>query len=70
MTVIKAAKSLTPREHEIAALASSGLSNKQIAQEVGLTEGNVKHHLHGAFTKLGIQGRAHLILQSARLLHS
>jgi DNA-binding CsgD family transcriptional regulator len=58
MTMIEAAKPLTPREHEIAALASSGLSNKQIAQLVGLTEGNVKQHLHGAFTKLGIQRRA------------
>jgi DNA-binding CsgD family transcriptional regulator len=61
---------LSPRQHEIAALASSGLSDKEIARLLGLTEGSVKRHLHCAFAKLGIQRREHLILQSMRIRQS
>jgi DNA-binding CsgD family transcriptional regulator len=71
-TMAKAASrsELTPREHETAALVASGLSNKQIAQMLGLTEGTIKQRLHSVFTKLGIHRREHLILQARRLLHS
>jgi DNA-binding NarL/FixJ family response regulator len=58
---------LTPREYETAALAASGLSNKQIAQTLGLAEGTIKLHLHSVFIKLGIHRRAHLILHAERL---
>jgi two-component system, NarL family, nitrate/nitrite response regulator NarL len=70
MTIAEIPKALSPRQHEIAALASSGLSNKEIARLLGLTEGSVKQHLHSAFTKLGIQRREHLILQSAKFRQS
>jgi two-component system nitrate/nitrite response regulator NarL len=70
MTIADVPRELTPREHEAAALASSGLSNKQIAHLLGLTEESVKQHLHRVFMKLGIQRRVHLILQAERLRHS
>ena len=70
MTVAEIPRVLTPRENEIAALVSSGLANKEIARMLGLTEGSVKQYLHNAFRKLGIQSRAHLILQKERLQHS
>jgi DNA-binding CsgD family transcriptional regulator len=53
-----------------AALATSGLSNKQIAHMLGLSEGSAKQHLHRAFMKLGIQRRAHLIPREASLWQS
>ena len=61
---------LTPREREITALVSSGLSNKQVARMLGIVEGSVKVQLHNAFTKLGITRREHLILQAAKLRQS
>lgn len=37
---------LTPREAEIQALQSQGLSTIQIAEQLRLKEGTVKHHLY------------------------
>ena len=36
--------SLTPREHEVLTLAISGMLNKQIAAELGVSEITVKVH--------------------------
>jgi DNA-binding NarL/FixJ family response regulator len=51
---------LTDREHGIAFLAHNGLSNKEIARKLGLSEGTVKIHLHHIFVKLGVSGRRKL----------
>jgi DNA-binding NarL/FixJ family response regulator len=51
---------LTPRELEIACLASKGLSNKLVAQQLGAGEGTVKIHLHNIFQKLRINNRTAL----------
>jgi DNA-binding CsgD family transcriptional regulator len=52
--------SLTPREREIARLAASGLSNKQIGQRLFLTHRTVAAHLYQVYPKLGIRSRAAL----------
>ncbi|MDH3475274.1 MAG: response regulator transcription factor [Rhodospirillales bacterium] len=51
---------LTPREIEIARLVAAGLSNKEIARELSITEGTVKVHVHNIYEKLGIDGRVEL----------
>jgi DNA-binding CsgD family transcriptional regulator len=51
---------LTPQQHEITALAASGLSNKQIAERLYLSPRTVGNHLHRAYSKLGITSRAAL----------
>jgi DNA-binding CsgD family transcriptional regulator len=51
---------LTPRERQIAALAASGLRNKEIADRLVLSERTVAAHLHRAFPKLGVTSRAGL----------
>jgi DNA-binding CsgD family transcriptional regulator len=51
---------LTPQEHEIAMLAATGLSNKQIAQQLFLSPKTVGNHLSRVFPKLGIASRAAL----------
>jgi DNA-binding CsgD family transcriptional regulator len=51
---------LTPRELEIARLASRGLSNREIAERLGTSVRTVDNHLHQAYTKLGIRGRGDL----------
>jgi DNA-binding NarL/FixJ family response regulator len=51
---------LTPREHEITTLATAGLSNKEIARRLHLTEGTVKSHLHNIYQKAGAKNRTTL----------
>jgi len=48
---------LSPREHEIALLAASGVASKAIAQQLGLSVRTVSNHLQNAYLKLGISGR-------------
>jgi ATP/maltotriose-dependent transcriptional regulator MalT len=54
---------LTDRERSIADLACGGLSNREIARRVGVSEGVVKLHLHKVYQKVGVQNRLKLILQ-------
>ncbi len=58
-------KVLSPREREVALLVARGLSNKEVARELGLCDGTVKIHLHRIFQKLGAKSRYHLIVQGA-----
>ncbi|MFG2358812.1 helix-turn-helix transcriptional regulator [Streptomyces sp. NPDC048521] len=51
---------LTPQELEIARLAASGLSNKQIAERLYVSPRTVSTHLYQIFPKLGITRRAAL----------
>jgi two-component system, NarL family, nitrate/nitrite response regulator NarL len=51
---------LTPRERELTFMISTGLSNKEIARHVGLTEGTVKAHLYNIYKKLGLSSRSGL----------
>lgn len=51
---------LTPQELEIALLAASGLSNKQIGSRLMLSHRTVGAHLYRVFPKLGISSRAAL----------
>jgi DNA-binding CsgD family transcriptional regulator len=51
---------LTPQELEIAMLAATGLSNKQIGHRLLLSHRTVSAHLYRVFPKLGITSRAAL----------
>jgi len=51
---------LTPQERQIAMLAASGLTNKQIGERLYLSHRTVGFHLHRLFPKLGINSRAAL----------
>jgi DNA-binding NarL/FixJ family response regulator len=53
---------LTPREEQVVALVAEGLSNKEIAQELGLSEHTIKKYLFRIFDKLGISTRVELVL--------
>jgi DNA-binding NarL/FixJ family response regulator len=60
--VREATQILTPRELEIARTMASGLSNKEIARKLCVTEGTVKTHLHHIYKKLQVKGRMELII--------
>jgi DNA-binding NarL/FixJ family response regulator len=51
---------LTAQEREIASLAASGLTNKQIGERLFLSPRTVGGHLHRVFPKLGVATRAAL----------
>jgi DNA-binding NarL/FixJ family response regulator len=55
---------LTRREKEVTQLASRGLANKDIAVELGVSEGTVKIHLHNIYRKLQVPNRTMLILSA------
>lgn len=51
---------LTPREREIAEVACTGVTNKQIAEKLSISEATVRHHLGAIFSKLGVSTRSEL----------
>jgi DNA-binding CsgD family transcriptional regulator/tetratricopeptide (TPR) repeat protein len=51
---------LTPQQQQIAALAASGLTNKQIAERLFLSHRTVSDHLYRIFPRLGVTSRAAL----------
>jgi two-component system, NarL family, nitrate/nitrite response regulator NarL len=48
---IPAVVSLTPREHQVLAMIHDGLSNKQIARQLGIRLSTVKTHVHHVLAK-------------------
>lgn len=52
---------LTRSEHDVALLAIKGLSNSEIAQTLGKSEGTVKAQCNAVFRKAGVNGRPQLI---------
>lgn len=54
---------LTAREHQVARLAASGLTNREIAQQLSVTERTIESHLLAGFGKLGINRRSALTTQ-------
>lgn len=53
---------LTFREEQVVALVADGLSNRDVATELGLSEHTVKKYLFRIFDKLGISNRVELVL--------
>jgi DNA-binding NarL/FixJ family response regulator len=53
---------LTPREEQVVALVAEGLSNRDTARELNLSEHTIKKYLYRIFEKLGISGRVELVL--------
>lgn len=60
LRVPSSAEQLTPQELHIAKLAATGLSNREIGQQLYLSHRTIGTHLHHAFRKLGIASRGQL----------
>ena len=56
---------LSTREQQVITLVCGGLSNKEIANKLGVTEGTVKAHLHAIFEKLGVRSRIEIMIALA-----
>ncbi|MCY1439894.1 HTH-type transcriptional regulator MalT [compost metagenome] len=55
------------REREILRYVAAGLSNRDIAQAVHLSEATIKWHLHNLFAKLGVRSRTQAVLKGKSL---
>lgn len=55
---------LTPREMEIVSSIVVGMTNREIAQKLGISELTVKHHLTSIFDKLRVSSRLELALMA------
>lgn len=53
---------LTPRETDVVRLVAQGRRNKEIARDLGISEGTVKMHLHNLYEKLSVSSRTELAI--------
>lgn len=49
---------LTPKEYEVGLLFPRGLTNREIAAELGISEETVKSHVRSIYAKLGVSSRS------------
>ena len=58
---------LSAKEQEILGLVGSGLSKREIAQRIGMTEGTVKWYLQQVYDKIGIRRRQHAVRRARQI---
>jgi len=59
---------LTPREVEAARLVCKGLDNNQIRKKLGIVYNTARAHLANIFRKVGVTGKAGVILEFIKVL--
>jgi two-component system response regulator DevR len=62
-------ESLTARERDVLRLISDGLTNRQIADRLFLSEKTIKNYVSGLLAKLGMQRRTQAAVYGAELNH-
>ncbi len=55
---------VTEREREIIRLVGQGLSNKEIAYQLSISDSTVRHHLTNIFDKVGVSNRQNLLIHT------
>ncbi|MBK7860630.1 MAG: response regulator transcription factor [Archangiaceae bacterium] len=63
----EAREELTPREQEVLALLAEGLSNKEIASRLDISDHTAKFHVNSILQKMGAQKRVEAVVRAARL---
>lgn len=58
--IVKALKKLTPREREVCIWVARGHTNKQIAEELVITEETVRTHIRSIRHKLNLRSKTEL----------
>lgn len=65
-TVAPEIDALTPREREVLEMLAEGLSNKEIAWRMKISEHTVKFHVASIFAKLDVSTRTEAVMQGIR----
>lgn len=60
-------EALTPRELQVLHLLAEGLSNKQIAKRLEISEHTAKFHLAAILSKLGVESRTEAAVRAVQL---
>jgi len=63
---LQAGAALTARELDVLRLVARGLSNKEIAVDLGITTHTVKYHLAAVLEKLGVRSRTEAVSLGVR----
>lgn len=58
---------LSERELEILKLLAQGMSNREIAETLFITEGTTKNHISNIFSKLGVRDRTQAVLRAQEI---
>lgn len=58
---------ITPKESVVLELLTKGLNNKEIADELNITEVTVKTHLRNIYKKFNVNSRTQLVLMAMQL---
>jgi DNA-binding NarL/FixJ family response regulator len=58
---------LSEREAEILKLLAQGMSNREIAETLFITEGTAKNHISNIFSKLGVRDRTQAVLRAQEM---
>ena len=58
---------LTTREKEVFELLVSGLTTKEIASTLKISEKTVRNHISNVMQKLGVKGRANAVIELLKL---
>jgi two-component system response regulator DevR len=58
---------LSPREREVLALIAQGMTNRQIAEQLVISEHTARNHVASILDKLGLSSRAAAAAMAARL---
>lgn len=60
-------EALTARETEVLELVASGLSNRQIAEELGISAHTVKFHVNAILSKLDVHSRTEAVVKAMQM---
>jgi DNA-binding NarL/FixJ family response regulator len=63
----KAGGALTPRENEVLTLLAEGLSNKEIAAKLAISEHTAKFHVNSILQKMNAQKRVEAVVRAAKM---
>ena len=58
---------LSPREYQVARLVAGGRSNRQIGEQLAISEQTVKNHIQSIFRKLSLSNRVELTIRIQRV---
>lgn len=61
------AEPLTEREHEVLQAIAGGMSNREIAERLSITEGTVKNHVSNLLAKLEVRDRTQALIRAREL---